>query len=335
MDVPPAAIEAPLQELVDQFVLDPPGLRGLYDFRHQLLRDALYRTIPTRNVAVTTPGPASSGHGSREQSEIHASVHYERAGLRREALRCRARRRPRGRPTVGAPRGVRAVSPRRRQHAGRPRPAGACADPRRPAPTRRTRSRSMRSPRTMARGRRSPTARPATGARDHRARRTVLTVWRRDGRPVSERLGDDRASLSPSSRRCPTRTPVSSGRRALCLAIGPDRHGCPRAAEARASWPGWPQLGDELGDPEWRVVAEWKSAARRRRRAVTSGRDRAHGRRRARGGATRAGRSPACPPSAMHRPWRAGAMDYADGDPLDRRRACATPTRSSSRIART
>ncbi len=46
MDVPPEAIEAPLQELVDQFVLDPPGLRGLYDFRHQLLRDALYGTIP-------------------------------------------------------------------------------------------------------------------------------------------------------------------------------------------------------------------------------------------------------------------------------------------------
>src|SRR5664280_733067 len=46
MDVPPEALEAPLQELVDYFVLDPPGLRGLYDFRHQLLRDALYRTIP-------------------------------------------------------------------------------------------------------------------------------------------------------------------------------------------------------------------------------------------------------------------------------------------------
>ena len=47
MDVPPEALDAPLQELVDSFVLDPPGLRGLYDFRHQLLRDALYRTIPT------------------------------------------------------------------------------------------------------------------------------------------------------------------------------------------------------------------------------------------------------------------------------------------------
>ena len=85
MDVPPEALEAPLQELVDHFVLDPPGLRGLYDFRHQLLRDALYRTIPTSSAADSTLGPGSSGPELEGASEIHASVHYERAGLRREA----------------------------------------------------------------------------------------------------------------------------------------------------------------------------------------------------------------------------------------------------------
>ena len=86
MDVPPAAIEAPLQELVDQFVLDPPGLRGLYDFRHQLLRDALYRTIPTSERRRYHARAGEFGARLEGASEIHASVHYERAGLRREAF---------------------------------------------------------------------------------------------------------------------------------------------------------------------------------------------------------------------------------------------------------
>ena len=46
MDVPPEALDAPLQELIDNYVLEPPGARGLYDFRHQLLRDAIYRSVP-------------------------------------------------------------------------------------------------------------------------------------------------------------------------------------------------------------------------------------------------------------------------------------------------
>src|SRR5262245_55606941 len=46
MDVPAEALDEPLQELIDTFVLEPPGPRGLYDFRHQLLRDAIYRSVP-------------------------------------------------------------------------------------------------------------------------------------------------------------------------------------------------------------------------------------------------------------------------------------------------
>ena len=86
MDVPPDAIEAPLQELVDQFVLDPPGLRGLYDFRHQLLRDALYGTIPASDRRRFHARAGEFGARLEGASEIHASVHYERAGLRREAF---------------------------------------------------------------------------------------------------------------------------------------------------------------------------------------------------------------------------------------------------------
>jgi len=85
MDVPPEALESPLQELVDAFVLDPPGLRGLYDFRHQLLRDALYSTIPTWERRRFHARAGEFGARLEGASEIHASVHYERAGLRREA----------------------------------------------------------------------------------------------------------------------------------------------------------------------------------------------------------------------------------------------------------
>jgi len=86
MDVPPEALEAPLQELVDHFVLDPPGARGLFDFRHQLLRDALYRTIPTSERRRLHARAAEFGAQLEGASEIHASVHYERAGLRHQAF---------------------------------------------------------------------------------------------------------------------------------------------------------------------------------------------------------------------------------------------------------
>ncbi len=86
LDVPPGALEAPLQELVDYFVLDPPGLRGLYDFRHQLLRDALYRTIPAWERRRLHARAGEFGAQLEGASEIHASVHYERAGLRRQAF---------------------------------------------------------------------------------------------------------------------------------------------------------------------------------------------------------------------------------------------------------
>jgi DNA-binding CsgD family transcriptional regulator len=86
LDVPPEALEAPLQELVDSFVLDPPGLRGLYDFRHQLLRDALYSTIPSWERRRFHARAGEFGAQLEGASEIHASLHYERAGLRRQAF---------------------------------------------------------------------------------------------------------------------------------------------------------------------------------------------------------------------------------------------------------
>ncbi len=87
MDLPPAALDAPLQELVDQAFLQPPGERGLFDYRHQLLRDALYRTISAGLRRQLHARAGEFGAQLEGASEIHASVHFERAGLRAEAFR--------------------------------------------------------------------------------------------------------------------------------------------------------------------------------------------------------------------------------------------------------
>jgi DNA-binding CsgD family transcriptional regulator len=87
MNVPVDALADPLQELVEHDVLEPPGSRGLYDFRHQLLRDALYRTVPTANLRRFHARAAEFGRGLEGASEVHASLHYERAGMRTEAFR--------------------------------------------------------------------------------------------------------------------------------------------------------------------------------------------------------------------------------------------------------
>ena len=87
MDLPPDALEGPLQELVDHFVLSAPwSAGGYYDFRHQLLRDALYRTIPAAERRRYHARAGEFGAQLDGASEIHASVHYERAGLRRQAF---------------------------------------------------------------------------------------------------------------------------------------------------------------------------------------------------------------------------------------------------------
>ena len=88
MDLPPDAIEAPLQELVDQAFLEPPGpLRGVFDFRHQLLRDVLYRSVPVGALRRLHARAGEFGAQLEGASEIHASVHFERAGLRFQAYR--------------------------------------------------------------------------------------------------------------------------------------------------------------------------------------------------------------------------------------------------------
>ena len=87
MDLPIDALDAPLAELVDQAFLDPPWPGGLYDYRHQLLRDVLYRTVPRSTLRRLHARAGEFGAQLQGASEIHASAHFERAGLRVDAFR--------------------------------------------------------------------------------------------------------------------------------------------------------------------------------------------------------------------------------------------------------
>ncbi len=86
MDLPVEALDGPLQELVDHFVLGWPGPSGLFDFQHQLLRDALYRSVSVGDRRRFHARAAEFGAHLEGQSEIHASAHFERAGLRQRAF---------------------------------------------------------------------------------------------------------------------------------------------------------------------------------------------------------------------------------------------------------
>ena len=83
------ALDEPLQELVDEAFLYPFNFldRGFYDFRHQLLRDALYGTVQAGELRRLHARAAEFGGLIEGASEIHASVHFERAGMHREAYR--------------------------------------------------------------------------------------------------------------------------------------------------------------------------------------------------------------------------------------------------------
>ncbi|HEU0242451.1 MAG TPA: LuxR C-terminal-related transcriptional regulator, partial [Candidatus Limnocylindrales bacterium] len=89
MDRQIAELDGPLSELVDQAFLFPFDFldRGFYDFRHALLRDALYGTVPPSELRRLHARAGEFGQLLADGSTIHASVHFERAGRREEAYR--------------------------------------------------------------------------------------------------------------------------------------------------------------------------------------------------------------------------------------------------------
>jgi DNA-binding CsgD family transcriptional regulator/tetratricopeptide (TPR) repeat protein len=88
LDRPLAELEPTIQELVDAAILYPFDYidRGYYDFRHQLLRDAIYGSVPPSQLRRFHAQTAEFVMNLEASSIVHASRHYERAGLRTQAF---------------------------------------------------------------------------------------------------------------------------------------------------------------------------------------------------------------------------------------------------------
>ena len=72
MDILPEALDAPLQELIDHGVIVPAGPQGMVDFRHRLLRDAIYRSVTLQDRRRYHARAAEFGARLEGQSEIHS-----------------------------------------------------------------------------------------------------------------------------------------------------------------------------------------------------------------------------------------------------------------------
>ena len=89
VDRPLAELEPTIEELVEASILYPFHYidQGYYDFRHQLLRDAVYGSLPPAQLRRFHAQAAEFGMNLEGANVIHASRHYERAGLRPQAFR--------------------------------------------------------------------------------------------------------------------------------------------------------------------------------------------------------------------------------------------------------
>jgi ATP/maltotriose-dependent transcriptional regulator MalT len=89
LDRPLPELEPTLEELVDAAILYPFDYidHGYYDFRHQLLRDAIYGAVPPSQLRRFHAQAAEFVMALESSSIVHASRHYERAGLRPQAFR--------------------------------------------------------------------------------------------------------------------------------------------------------------------------------------------------------------------------------------------------------
>src|SRR4051794_34322489 len=89
VDRPFAELEPAIDELIDAAILRPFDYidKGYYDFRHQLLRDAIYETLPPTLLRRFHAQVAEFTMSLEGSSIVHASRHYERAGLRPQAFR--------------------------------------------------------------------------------------------------------------------------------------------------------------------------------------------------------------------------------------------------------
>jgi DNA-binding NarL/FixJ family response regulator len=88
VDRPLEAVEPTIEELINASFLFPFDYvdQGYYDFRHQLLRDAVYDAVPISQKRRFHAQAAEFVMALEASSAIHASRHYEQAGLRPQAF---------------------------------------------------------------------------------------------------------------------------------------------------------------------------------------------------------------------------------------------------------
>ncbi len=82
----PERLSAPLQELIDHFFLIQTSRPGLVDFRHALIRDAIYGGVPEPTRRVMHARVAELGEGLPGAGEAFRSGHFELAGRTSEAF---------------------------------------------------------------------------------------------------------------------------------------------------------------------------------------------------------------------------------------------------------
>ena len=89
IDRPLAELEPTLQELEEAAIIYPFQYidHGYYDFRHQLLRDAIYDSVTPSQLRRFHAQAAEFVMNLEASSVVHASRHYEQAGLRAQAYR--------------------------------------------------------------------------------------------------------------------------------------------------------------------------------------------------------------------------------------------------------
>ena len=87
LSVSDEALAAPLAELVAHAFLEPDDRTGEYDFRNQLVRDAVYAAIPLGERRRLHGLVAELGGHAGIGSEVHSSEHFELAGRPAEAHR--------------------------------------------------------------------------------------------------------------------------------------------------------------------------------------------------------------------------------------------------------
>ena len=245
-----------------------PGSAASYDFRHQLLRDAIYRSVPV--------GDRRRYHA--RAGEFGAQLEGHRRSMHRSTSSAPGFDAGRSRPRCPARASRHACPPTARRSSSIAAPSTTCPPTSIPPSERRSWTR-RRTRRPTSRTTRSAISWPRAAAEAHRAAGdpvaaisstlTVVNIDRRECGPTCRAPRRVARDWSASSTACPSRTPSKHGprrRRAV-------RRHLARPIDATSPRPGRPshspaRLGDEVGEPGVRDDGrlEGRRAGRHRRR---------------------------------------------------------------------